>query len=108
MLLLTKKLDPHAVMMHYFKDTDSGNSLTHEINLLVGGVYVLLKADSYEGVMKPVEARLKKLVGQISYVTDPKRAGAGFILGPILIRGDHDHEMATIQFLRPGAPRPYF
>ena len=68
---------------------------------MVGGVYVLLKANSYEGVINPVEAHLKKLAGQISYVSDPEQAGAGFILGPILIQGDYDHEMATIKFYNP-------
>lgn len=101
MLLLTKKLDQNAVLMRYFEGTTLDNYHTHEINLLVGGVYVLLRADSYEGVIDPVEARLKKLASQISYVSDPARAGAGFILGPILIGGDHDHERATINFYDP-------
>jgi len=101
MLLLTEKLDPHAVLLRYFEGTTLDNYHTHEVNLLVGGVYVLLRAQSYEGVIEPVAARLKKLAGQISYVTDPEQAGAGFILGPILIRGDHDHEMATINFYDP-------
>jgi hypothetical protein len=76
---------------------------------LLNSTYVLLTAESYEGIPgavavekgEQVEVRLKTLAREIFLNNDPVHAGAGFILGPVLIRGSQDHEQATIKFYDP-------
>ncbi|MDI6948054.1 T6SS immunity protein Tli4 family protein, partial [Serratia sp. Se-RSmG] len=47
------------------------------------------------------EQRLQALAKQIFVISDPARAGPGFVLGPIVIRGTHDHEVSTVKFYAP-------
>ncbi len=90
-----------AVLLRYYEGTTLDNYHTHEVHLLLGSIYVLLKAKSYEGVINPVEQRLQALAKQIFVISDPARAGPGFVLGPIVIRGTHDHEVSTVKFYDP-------
>ncbi|WP_414925235.1 T6SS immunity protein Tli4 family protein, partial [Pseudomonas sp. IT-P291] len=50
----------------------------------------------------PVEGRLLKLSKEIFKVT-PENAGAGFALGPIVIRSHHDQEIASFEFSPPAS-----
>jgi hypothetical protein len=93
--------DRQGVLLRYYDDTTLDNYHDHEIHLLLGSTYVLIKAESFKGVITPVEDRLKTLAREIFLNNDPIHAGAGFILGPILIRGSQDHEQATIKFYDP-------
>ena len=96
-----------AVLLRYYNDTTLDIGLDHELHLLLGNIYVQLKAKSYEGLdsatetAAQVDTRLKTLARRIFLVTDPARADPGFILGPIVIDGPQDHEQATIKFYDP-------
>lgn len=90
-----------GVLLRYYDDTTLDNYHEHELHLLLGDTYVLLKADSFKGVIAPVEDRLKTLARQIFLVDDPRYTRAGFILGPIVIAGPQDHEQATVKFYDP-------
>jgi len=101
MLLLSRNLSDGLVMLRYFDTKSSSDHHRHELHILKGGVYVLLSADSFDGVIGPVETRLQELAKQIDKVVVPERVGAGFVLGPIIIRSRHDHERGTIYFNDP-------
>ena len=90
-----------AILIRYYRRTTGDSSHTHELHLLLGGTYVQLKADSFDNTPNPVEQRLKALAKQIFVISDPARAGPGFVLGPIVIRGTHDHEVSTVKFYDP-------
>jgi hypothetical protein len=62
----------------------------------------MLRAESYNGNTAPVEARLLKLSKEIFKVA-PENAGAGFALGPIVIRSHHDQEIASFYFRPPAS-----
>uniref|UniRef100_UPI00037CC5D1 T6SS immunity protein Tli4 family protein n=1 Tax=Pseudomonas tolaasii TaxID=29442 RepID=UPI00037CC5D1 len=68
-----------------------------------GDAYVMLRAESYDGETAPVEARLLNLSKEIFKVTAPQNAGAGFALGPIVIRSHHDQEIASFYFRPPAS-----
>jgi Tle cognate immunity protein 4 C-terminal domain len=96
-----------AVLLRYYDDTTLDVGFDHELHLLLGGTYVQLTAKSYEGLdsatetTAEVDTRLKALARQIFTANDPARAGPGFILGPVIIRGPQDHEQATFKFYDP-------
>lgn len=98
MLLLEDRLDESSILFRYFESSELDNYHTHEIHLLLSGAHVLLKADSYKGVMEPVEARLKKLASQVRKFSDPQQAGPGYCLGPVVIDTDNDYELAVAYF----------
>ncbi|MCX7079634.1 MAG: T6SS immunity protein Tli4 family protein [Pseudomonas sp.] len=102
MLVSAQALGQRNKLLQYYKSMLRPQTFVHELHLLVDDVYVLLKADSYNGVIAPVESRLKKLATQIFKVT-PQNAGPGFALGPIVIRSDHDQEIATFYFGPPAS-----
>lgn len=102
MLLAIEKLKSNQVLLQYQRRKSGNSAQIYEIHLLVEDVYVLLKADAFNGVNAPVESRLKKLAMQIFKVT-PENAGPGFALGPIVIRSDHDQEIATFYFGPPAS-----
>ncbi|MEL1266432.1 T6SS immunity protein Tli4 family protein [Pseudoxanthomonas putridarboris] len=109
MLELEQKLGERALLLRYSQSTLGGGARTHEMHLLVDDVYLMLKKESYEGIKgipktktrNQVDADLKELAAQIHKVTDIARAGPGFVFGPIIIQGHHDHEVATIDFYDP-------
>ncbi|WP_430389169.1 T6SS immunity protein Tli4 family protein [Dyella sp. 20L07] len=95
-----------ALLLRYYDSTLNAGASKYELHLLLGDIYVQLVAKSYEGVRGlpnaetriKVEDRLKALAREIFVINDAARAGPGFILGPIIIRGPQDHEQATFKF----------
>lgn len=102
MLLAHIALDPTRTLLRFFRNPEQKNYHTHELHLLVGDVYVLIKAHSYKNVMAPVEARIQALANTITKITDPQTAGPGFGLGPVIIRDHHDQEIGMLNFYAPG------
>ncbi|WDG44492.1 T6SS immunity protein Tli4 family protein [Pseudomonas synxantha] len=102
MLLSAVRISPQSVKLQYFESTELPDTFVHEFHLLVGDAYVMLRASSYDGDTAPVEARLLKLSKEIFKVT-PENAGAGFALGPIVIRSHHDQEIASFYFRPPAS-----
>ncbi|WP_162455177.1 T6SS immunity protein Tli4 family protein [Pseudoxanthomonas kalamensis] len=98
MLLLKEEIESDEVLLRYQKSDISDRSQVHEVHLLISGVHVFLKANSYQGVIAPVEARLIKLAKRIHAVSDLKNAGPGFCLGPIVIDAENDYELADVHF----------
>ncbi|MEZ0469778.1 T6SS immunity protein Tli4 family protein [Luteimonas salinilitoris] len=98
MLLLEEGVGENGVLIRYHKSDISNRSHIHELHLLVSGVQVFMKAESYNGVIEPVENRLKKLAASVQAVPDPKSAGAGFCLGPVVIDANNDYELAAFRF----------
>ncbi len=102
MLLAHIALDPTRTLLRFFRNPEQKNYHTHELHLLVGDVYVLIKAHSYQNVMAPVEARIQALAKTITKISDPQTAGPGFGLGPVIIRDHHDQEIGMLKFRAPG------
>jgi hypothetical protein len=102
MLVSAVRISPQSVTLQYFESTEVPDTFVHEFHLLVGDAYVMLRADSFNGNTAPVEARLLKLSREIFKVA-PENAGAGFALGPIVIRSHHDQEIATFNFRPPAS-----
>ncbi|WP_332608227.1 T6SS immunity protein Tli4 family protein [Achromobacter sp. ESBL13] len=102
MLLAKIDVDPTATLLRFFRNRQQKNYHTHELHLLVGDVYVLIKAHSYKNVMAPVEARIQALAKTITKISDPQTAGPGFGLGPVIIRDHHEQEIGMLNFYAPG------
>jgi hypothetical protein len=102
MLVSAVRISPQSVTLQYYKQASRRQTFVHEFHLLVGDAYVLLRAESYDGDTAPVEARLLKLSKEIFKVA-PENAGAGFALGPIVIRSHHDQEIASFYFRPPAS-----
>ncbi|UZM15039.1 hypothetical protein LZV00_04455 [Pseudomonas kielensis] len=102
MLVSAKGETRQKVLLQYYKSKSRRPTFVHEFHLLVDDAYVMLRAESYNGNIAPVEARLKKLSREIFKVAAPN-AGAGFALGPIVIRSNHDQEIATFRFRPPAS-----
>jgi hypothetical protein len=102
MLVSTSREAPKNIMLQYYKSEFQRRTFVHELHLLVDDAYVLLRAESYDGDTAPVEARLLKLSKEIFKVA-PENAGAGFALGPIVIRSHHDQEIASFYFRPPAS-----
>jgi hypothetical protein len=103
MLVSARRETPQSVMLQYYMRMTQRQTFVHELHLLVDDAYVMLRADSFKGKTAPVEARLLKLSKQIFKVTAPQNAGAGFALGPIVIRSHHDQEIASFDFSPPAS-----
>ncbi|WP_262382916.1 T6SS immunity protein Tli4 family protein [Pseudomonas proteolytica] len=93
---------PQSAMLQYYMRKTRRQTFVHELHLLVDDAYVMLRAESYNGNTAPVEARLLKLSKEIFKVA-PENAGAGFALGPIVIRSHHDQEIASFDFSPPAS-----
>ena len=102
MLVSASRETPQKIWLQYFESTEVPDTFVHEFHLLVGDAYVMLRAESYDGDTAPVEARLLKLSKEIFKVA-PENAGAGFALGPIVIRSHHDQEIASFDFSPPAS-----
>ncbi|MEN5151366.1 T6SS immunity protein Tli4 family protein [Pseudomonas orientalis] len=102
MLVSAVRISPQSVTLQYFESTEVPDTFVHEFHMLVGDAYVMLRAYSFNGNTAPVEARLLKLSREIFKVA-PESAGAGFALGPIVIRSHHDQEIATFNFRPPAS-----
>ena len=102
MLVSAKGETRQRILLQYFASSEVPDNFVHEFHLLVDDAYVMLRAESYNGNIAPVESRLKKLSREIFKVAAPS-AGAGFALGPIVIRSNHDQEIATFYFRPPAS-----
>ena len=102
MLVSARRETPQKIFLQYFESTEVPDTFVHELHLLVDDAYVMLRAESYNGKNAPVEARLSKLSKEIFKVA-PESAGAGFALGPIVIRSHHDQEIASFDFSPPAS-----
>ncbi|WP_449100915.1 T6SS immunity protein Tli4 family protein [Pseudomonas veronii] len=102
MLVSAVRLSPQSVTLQYYKRASRRQTFVHEFHLLVDDAYVMLRAESYNGNTAPVEARLLKLSKEIFKVA-PENAGAGFALGPVVIRSHHDQEIASFYFRPPAS-----
>ncbi|CAJ0557389.1 unnamed protein product, partial [Mesorhabditis spiculigera] len=102
MLVSAQPVTQQSRLLQYYKSEFQPENFTHELHILIDDVYVMLRADSYNGKIAPVEARLTKLATQI-FKVNPLNAGSGFAMGPIVIRGDHDQEIATFYFGPPAS-----
>ena len=102
MLVSAKFVSPRETLLQYYKQATRRQTFVHESHLLIDDVYVMLRAQSYEGDTDSVEAQLLKLSKEIFKVT-PETAGAGFALGPVVIRSHHDHEIASFYFRPPAS-----
>jgi hypothetical protein len=102
MLVSAKILTQQSKTLQYYKSEFQPKTFVHELHLLIDDVYVMLRAESYNGNIAPVETRLKKLSTQI-FKVKPQDAGPGFAMGPIVIRSDHDQEIAGFSFGPPSS-----
>ncbi|MFJ2446686.1 T6SS immunity protein Tli4 family protein [Pseudomonas sp. NPDC087626] len=100
MLVSAKGETRQRILLQYFASNEVTDTFVHEFHLLVDDAYVMLRAESYNGNIAPVVARLKKLSREIFKVA-PSNAGAGFALASIVIRSNHDQEIATFRFRPP-------
>ncbi|CAB3720091.1 hypothetical protein LMG3441_03740 [Achromobacter kerstersii] len=103
MLLGAQELSPGTWLLQFHKSRVGTWSQTYELHLLVKGTHVLLAANSYEGSNPQVESRLAELAPQVVAVGQAETAGPGVSLGPVIIRGTHDHEMGIVSFMARGS-----
>ena len=97
-----------AVMLRRFKSYLLTESFIIELYALVGDALVVAKASVYKNNIAPVEARLTKLLSQMSRPADPARAGKGFVLGPVLIDAGQDQEHSSITLHDAARPDVWF
>ncbi|WP_166405362.1 T6SS immunity protein Tli4 family protein, partial [Pseudomonas sp. AU8050] len=102
MLVSARRETSQKIWLQYFESTEVPDTFVHEFHLLVGDAYVMLRAVSFNGNTAPVEDRLLKLSKEI-FKVPPETAGAGFALGPVVIRSHHDHEIASFYFRPPAS-----
>lgn len=102
MLVEQKQWTPTAVLLRYYSSPDIADSYSHEVHVLVRDVHVALRAESFDGVMEPVESRLRDLLPKVKRIDDPARAGDGVCLGPVAVVSQHDFEETKIRFVQPG------
>ncbi|AZE88695.1 T6SS immunity protein Tli4 family protein [Pseudomonas orientalis] len=102
MLVSARRETSQKIWLQYFESTEVPDTFVHEFHLLVSDAYVMLRAVSFNGNTAPVEDRLLKLSKEIFNVT-PENAGAGFALGPVVIRSYHDQEIASFEFSPPAS-----
>ncbi|AZF26975.1 T6SS immunity protein Tli4 family protein [Pseudomonas sp. R2-60-08W] len=102
MLVSAKIVSPREKILQYYKRATRRQTFVHESHLLIDDVYVMLRAESYDGDTDPVQTRLLKLAKEIFKVS-PENAGAGFALGPVVIRSHHDQEIASFEFSPPAS-----
>ncbi|MCF4976040.1 hypothetical protein GIW04_28245 [Pseudomonas sp. PA-4-8C] len=102
MLVSAKVVTAQHRLLQYYESVEIADWFVHESHLLIGDVYVMLRADSFNGNTAPVEDRLLKLSKEI-FKVPPETAGAGFALGPVVIRSHHDQEIASFDFSPPAS-----
>jgi hypothetical protein len=100
-----KEGNADGVMLSYYSDSSGTAGIKHELHVLIGTAYVLIKGSSYENVSEAkedlspaVETRMLKLAANIHPVTDPEKAGPGFCLGSVVVDSDNDFESANMTF----------
>lgn len=98
MLLAHEDLGDGTTLLRYYRSDISDRSHVHEVHRLVDGAHVFLRADSYKGVIAPVEARLKELARRARAVPSSPGPGNGFCIGPVSIEAGNDYEVATIRY----------
>lgn len=103
MLLGADELAPGKWLFQFHRSLGGTRSQTYELHLLVNGTHVKLAANSYEGSNAQVESRLLELAPQVVAVKQAEAAGPGISLGPVIIRGTHDHEMGIVSFMARGS-----
>lgn len=108
MLALTTVISEKATLLRRFRDYSLEKSFILELFMLVGDTLVIARASAYDNVIAPVEARLTKLVSQITQPEDAARAGKGFSLGPVLIDSLQDQEQCKITLHEPTRPDVWF
>lgn len=102
-LLGAEELARGKWLFQFHRSLGSTGSQTYEVHLLVNGTHVKLAANSYEGSNAQVESRLLELAAQVIGVKQADAAGQGLSLGPVIIRGTHDHEMGIVSFMARGS-----
>ena len=75
MLVSAARISPQGVTLQYYEQASRRQNFVHEFHLLVDDVYVMLRAESYDGDTASVKARLSKLSKEIFKVA-PESAGA--------------------------------
>lgn len=98
MLLAHEDLGDDTILLRYHRSDISDRSHVHEVHRLVDGAHVFLQAESYKGVMAPVEARLKELASRVGVVRQPTGPGHGFCIGTVAIDAGNDYEVATVRY----------
>lgn len=94
MLVMDKEIRSGERLIRYFDNKLSDQYHKHEVHLRLNNVHVMLSADSYKGVIQPVEARLLDIAERITLRGDgEQRTEKGFCLGPLVIDTDSDHEV---------------
>ena len=97
-----------ASLLRRFDDYSLTQYFICELYALVGDALVVAKASVYDNNIAPVEARLMKLLSQMSRPADMSRAGKGFALGPVLIDAGQDQEHSSITLHDAARPDVWF
>lgn len=108
MLASTVAISETAVMLRRFKSYLLTESFICELYVLVGDALIVAKASVYKNNIAPVEARLTKLLSQMSRPADMAHVGKGFALGPVLIDAGQDQEHSSITLHDAAHPDVWF
>ncbi|WP_303748916.1 T6SS immunity protein Tli4 family protein [Stenotrophomonas pigmentata] len=85
-------------LVERYQSIETTRAVTYEAHVLIDGVQVFIKGDSYPGDGDTVSSRVEKLVDQIEVAKADSGAKEGaFCLGPLLISSTQDFEVANFQ-----------
>lgn len=96
MLAANLAISETASLLRRFDDYSLTEYFNCELYALVGDTIVLAKASVYNNNIAPVEARLTRLLSQMTRPAGTAQAGKGFMLGPVLIDTGHDQERSLL------------
>ena len=108
MLAAKTTVSSTATLLRRFDDYSLTQYFIFELYALVGDALIVAKASVYDNNIAPVEARLTRLLSQMSRPADMARAGRGFALGPVLIDAAQDQEHSSITLHDGARPDVWF
>lgn len=98
MLVSQNRTDDGATLLTSYTSLDLDSAFDHEVHLLVDQHHVKLQAKSFLAPPEQVITELREIAAQIRPVTPSAISGPGFCLGPVLVQGSHDHEVAQLHY----------
>lgn len=98
MLVSKERSEDGATLLTSYTSLDLDTAFDHEAHLLVDQYHVMLQAKSFLAPAEQVITELREIATQIRPDTRSVTTGSGFCLGPVVVQGSHDHEVAQLRY----------
>ncbi|TXK62305.1 T6SS immunity protein Tli4 family protein [Alkalisalibacterium limincola] len=98
MLVSQERTDDGAVLLTSYTSLDLDTAFDHEVHLLVDHHHVHLQAKSFLTPPEQVITELWEIGARIQPGTMGAATQQGFCLGPVIVNGGHDHEVAQLSY----------